>query len=252
MSTLDCYEGFTIEIPPVVDGCVDMRAVSFGRLFSLLSLEHIVTMIRALLLDCRVEVCGTDLSDVSMVVLGMIALIDPFEYRYSVIPILRNDKDAIDTIASGPPGAYFVGRWYCKSERHSYESFDSDVVVDIGSKEMKIRSDKTDWLPKFPGYERTLSNMKEILKNGRPKEDMTTEQIERLHLAWQDSFRILLSEEFSDFIVRDECNSRAVWNTELFLKFVPEEESAFFRQFMQTDCFVSYQENQIKNYISSI
>jgi hypothetical protein len=248
---------------PVV---VDYRTILYcvlDTVFSLLSIDDILTVLSAALLDGQILVIGQSLQEVSHCVLAFQALLKPFDFCGQVIPILPSYPSFLQLLDSPTP---FIIGVPPSPDLAQLTFMESAVFVQLDKRIVSGGS-----LARFPGQDRVKSALGKLPKKQKSETPhpfgfpriFRKYEYQKLYFspATADlvvaAIREPLSQLGSDFVFcffvtqlrPDGSKGVTAFNAELFLAQLPEEDVPFFKALAETQNFELYMSDRIAEYL---
>jgi hypothetical protein len=264
-STPPLFLGHDIEIyfPPNLDSNFPIY-YTLDTLFSLLSIDDIVTLIGAIFLDATVVVIGSSLKDVSHTIIALEFLLQPCQYSGSIVPILPSDPTFLTLLDSPTP---FIVGVAPSPELRRLTFLDTSIFVNL---DRKVLSNSG--FPEFPNHREIVQRIAAILDKEKSKvphpfgyplvfrkcEDhrfsFSPTTVDRIAEVIREPLGQLLSDFVFCFFVTDMSSAAdggriTVFNAELFLAQVGEREKGFFMAFIESQTFQLYIEDKIAEYL---
>lgn len=237
---------------------------SLDTLFSLFSVEIIIKLVSLLLLDSQVLVIGSCLEEVTMTVFALQHIIKPFEFSGQVIPILPNIPDFLTLLESPTP--FIIG--VPPSPRlSSFVFLDTAIFIHLDKREVSMTVEAN-----YPDQKNVIKNLTKLLskekaKVGNPfsfpdiykstlnhKYNFSPETCALILKMIQKPMKRLYSDDVFSFFVTNIDYSRengdvTIFNAELFLASVKDDERPYFKLLMESQTFQMYIENRIWDFL---
>ncbi|XP_078276920.1 DENN domain-containing protein 2D-like isoform X2 [Rhinoraja longicauda] len=150
-----------------------LEHVDFASLFKYLSEEHIIDIFVSLLLERRVIFLAEELSTLSQCIHGVAALLYPFTWQHTYIPVLP--KVMLDTVCSPTPFVVGVQRQFLEELQEM--PIEEGIIVDLHTgKFLKKIGDEKDLLPKklYKELLNTLQNQRKTCQSSEELNDVVT------------------------------------------------------------------------------
>ena len=248
----------------------EIANATFDYLFSNLDIKNIVRFMRALLMEEKVLVVGTDLSAVSLVSFSTLALLSPLSYKGALLPILPDREEFLAYVDTPVPFVFGA----LLSENLAALSISDDVtIINLDKNEVQypdrmphmakvsqMRSDLTEALNSFPKQTINDSYWQERISNGVPITDKRNKKLKHIFLPYQiqvlfDIFNkyietLIGRERLAGCRVRDTTdpdNPAIGFVKEAYMIEVPDEDYAFVSSFVSTQTFQAYLEDSFFN-----
>lgn len=236
---------------------------AFDTLFSVLEVNDILTVFTALLCDAQVVVLGRTLQEISMTVLALDAMLNPFKFSGLVIPILPAEPDYIDFLQSPTP--FLIGvvpnpliqpNTFLKTTL--FVNLDKHVIA------------QHDSYPKIPNHQQVIHQLNTLLNSfvcseeshpyGFPpsftrylnhKYNFGLTQIDQIMETVHRSLSQFYTDMIFCFFVTDTGISEkgvTVFNQELFLSASADSEKAFYSALIDSQTFQMFVEKRIADF----
>jgi hypothetical protein len=236
---------------------------TLDTLFSILSVEDIIRLVIAMILDGQILVIGSSLREVTYTVLALQYLIRPFTFCGPVIPILPATAEFLDLLASPTP--FLVGVAPCP-ELRDVVFLDSSIFVHIDRHLVSASS-----APVYPNYRPVMEQIERILRQeksasphpfGYPmlfrrqtkqKYCFSTITVELIDAAIKHPLSQVCSDFVYCFFVTDVSAAPGgvtVFNSELFLAQVSDDDRPFFAELLDSQTFEMYIETRISEFLA--
>lgn len=195
---------FIIHFPPPTAPIQNLiLCASLDNLFSVLSVPDIVELLTALILDAQVLVIGTSMHEVSMTVYGLYALLTPFNYCGTVMPILPIDDDYLNLLNSPTPYIYGMQN-IAKLRNMSF--LESTYIVNLD----KHKKTASNFYPKYPNFKTVVQKITDILmakkvkieKKSSDSIEMSKNRKEKCKSTTVDTKDIKLSKTTSSTVIK--------------------------------------------------
>lgn len=148
------YGSYPLYFPP----CQNKKCILYSCLdilFNIFSVEQILSILSALLLDFQVVIVGSNLGLVTSCILSLDLLTKPFNFSGSIIPILPVKQNFLELLNSPIP--YLIGSPPSK-DLFNIDYSETSFFVSIDKKFIPLNKS----IPQFPNYQSVL---REIKKN---------------------------------------------------------------------------------------
>lgn len=227
-------------------------------LFSHLSLDHVLCLLCAALLDSQILISGSNIHDVTFCVLALSHMLHPFKFVGSIIPILP--KKMFNLLQS--PSPFIIG--VLSSVFFDDIEFDEKTIfVNIDKNTLKGNNH----LPLFPQFARVSSELRTLLSKTTSKVSnpfmfphyIQLKQsfyfspfiINQIISIIQKPFQNLFSDMSDAFFVTDISNGKesTLFNSDLFIATVPLESFDFFKEFVHCQSFHFYLDKRLYSYL---
>jgi hypothetical protein len=255
-------------IPPRTEAVPDLARCGFDLLFSRLGCEHVVRVIRSILLEQKVLFVSADVGIASLCTLAALPLALPMTFKTALLPFLPDDDDFLAFLDSPVP--------YCFGVLHSARlarcQIGPDVtVVDLDLGKVTYPED-IPHLPRARELRAEINSLINELLRGMalelPKQPDALEEFwskrecpeikKRLKLRFPfdpgDATRILdtVTRFVTEFVkeetlcgcrvrdTTDPANPKVGFIKEVYLIGATPSEADFFEQFVQTQTFVAH------------
>ena len=251
-----------IYFPQVADDSSIMSCV-LDTIFSILSVDHVVSLVGALMLDAQVVVIGSNLHEITSTVLALQLLVKPFRFCGPVIPILPHTETFLRLL--GSPTPFLIGVPACR-ELKDVVFLDTSIFVYLDRKTVAIPEG-----PLYPAKQQVVKKLEELIS----KEKSHTPHpfgfpgIFRQHYNYHYCFTPMtctlitaalhepLNQLFSDFLYGFFVTDRStrdgegvtVFNSELFMAQVEESKRPFFKALIESQNFENFVEDKITEYV---
>ncbi|XP_055510722.1 DENN domain-containing protein 2D-like isoform X2 [Leucoraja erinacea] len=150
-----------------------LEHVDFASLFKYLSEEHIIDIFASMLLERRVIFLAEELSTLSQCIHGVAALLYPFTWQHTYIPVLP--KVMLDIVCSPTPFIVGVQRQFLAELQDM--PIEEGLIVDLHTGEfLKKIGDEKDLLPKklYKELLNTLQNQRKTCQSSEELNDLVT------------------------------------------------------------------------------
>ena len=256
-------DSMSLWIPRQGDLMKDLAMYSFNVLFSCLSIDNVVRVLRAVLLEEKIVFISRDIGLVTAAALSVLPLDQPLTYQNVLLPLLPGDDEFLDFL--GAPSPYCFG--VLENERLS-ELIDEDITV-VYLDENKVKYPETmPHLPKPGALRKHLKKELDDLDAKAPKNpddaefweqrrqrsiETTMQRSRKLKYCFlpEDCERVALI--FSNYVgnfvspvkllgsrardTSDTENPKVGFVKEVYMMGVPPKATAFFEQFVETQTF---------------
>ena len=254
-------KGFELNFPPpsTSDNKLILCA-ALDILFSILSVSDVISLISALLLDAQVLVVGSSLQEVTMTVFALEYLLQPFSYSGIVMPILPTTESYVDLLHTPTPFLFGVTPF---PKLKKIQFMESTYFVNLDKRSVPT----VNFYPPFPDYNNVVYKVLAQLsvKNSKPnpyrftsscspfikniKASLSMEAIEEILTAIHSPFsQHILSDVLTCFFVTDAAAQVTIFNQELFLASVDQNDLPFYEFLMESQTFQDYIEKQLDQF----
>lgn len=235
---------------------------SIDTLFSLLSVRDIINIYSGLILDAQVLVIGSHLQEVTMVIYAFLSLIAPFNFSGTIYPILPANGHTRDLLQLPTPFIFGVTPQH---QLRKISFLESCYMVDLD----KQRVSTTDYFPKFPQSDKVFGNIMSILSNSSHKSDcenpfsfppyfsrilnhknsLMVQEIDAIVMELQVPLSPIISDNLMSFFVTDAAEEITVFNQELFLASIDQNDYKFYEAMMDSQTFQDYVEDKLSTFM---
>ncbi|KAJ3424018.1 denn (aex-3) domain-containing protein [Anaeramoeba flamelloides] len=274
-------------IPNDLESC---RAnFSFKWLFSILSLENILEIIRYTLLEKTIVFLSQSLRVLSCAPFAIFTLISPFKWQGAIMPIIPTSL--ISFIDSPVPVMLGITKWANTDEKFTSDyllvNLDKNKVnffnnsIFYSNKNNRNKKQRKEEFPKLPSYNELFNSIKEVFTKANKKfttflnvKKRGSNAIKILQSSKKSSYFINIKEEkiigelqaiftkyynllftsfrnhtFSDVSSKDTCS---VFLTESFLESIIPKDKPFMEELLKTQSFHQFSNTQLEKIQKSL
>ncbi|OHS92981.1 hypothetical protein TRFO_12173 [Tritrichomonas foetus] len=244
---------------PPIENLECLLWLSLDTLFSILSIELIMKLITSLILDAQVLIIGSSLQEVSMTVLALQHLIRPFRFCGPVVPVLPNVPDFFNILMSPTP--FLIGVAPCE-ELSSLVFLDTAIIIYLEKKPAPFPCSAI-----FPDDITVMSNITKILSKEKSRTshpfsfpsifkkflnhryEFSPDTSTRILNAIHEPLNVLFTDEIYGYFVTNvnesDGDTVTIFNTELFLANVKNEDKLFYQNLVESQNFQLFIEKKI-------
>ena len=250
-------------ITPPDHSITEIANCSYDYLFSYFNFKDIVRIFRALMLEERVLVVGSDLSAVSLIAFSTLPLLSPLSYKGAILPILPDREEFLDYLDSPVPFVFGALNTDCLSK---YDISSDITIINTDSKKV----DYPDRMPHMANAEEMRQNLNFILQTfvkepvdqnywdkraaaGIPLEVKMKYKLKFILMPYQTKGLFDIFHDYIDKLVSHDrlagCRVRDMTNPdnpsvgfvkEAYMISVPDEDYSFIESFVSTQTFQAY------------
>lgn len=235
---------------------------SIDTLFSLLPVRDIISIYSGLILDAQVLVIGSHLQEVSMVIYAFLSLIAPFNFSGTIYPILPANSHTFDLIQLPTPFIFGISP---QPQLKKITFLESCYMVDLD----KQRVSTSEFFPKFPNTDKVLGNIMSILSNSKHKNEgenpfcfptyftktlnhknsLMMQEIDSILMELREPLNSVLTDTVMSFFVTDAAEGITIFNQELFLASIEQNDAKYFEALMDSQTFQDYIEEKLSAFM---
>ncbi|EAY14089.1 hypothetical protein TVAG_351370 [Trichomonas vaginalis G3] len=256
---LQLAPNFAISIPK--EQCEFLNCAIFDTFFSSLTIENIISLVTALLLDRQIVVFGSNFQQVSLVVLSLLQLIHPVNYVGTAIPALPNSSNYLTLLEAPTP--FIIGCKTC-DQLTNIEFDETAVFVNMDARQIEFVTP----LPNYPSSESILRKLKRLVSNSarsklhslsfpffyrsslRQNLVFSKSTVSEISNIFRKPLSCLYTEEVYPYFISD-INQQHVtteFNKEIFLSMREPEERTFFEELFNSQSFNTYIQDVLSKY----
>lgn len=239
-----------------------LRALSYDTLFSLLSVEDIVTLFIGLITDRQIFIFGSLLQEVSMCIIALNELLTKVHYTGSMIPVLPSKEKYIHLLEAPTP--YLIGA-YGAEQLTTIEFDETAIFVNLDSRKIEVSVK----LPAYPNQKKVIKKLKKLLNvtlYSKPDQyafpsffksklnhsvNFSTAAIEEVNKILANQLSNVLTEEIYGFFMTnlDSHEERTTeFNKGVFLTILPDEQKEFYTLLFESMTFTCYLQDLLLKY----
>ena len=153
--------------------------INLQKIFVEFSIKDIINIYNCIFLESRILFFSKNIEYLNNFIYGLLALLYPFQYQYQIVTILP--KINFEIIESPTPFIAGINQSFYEQffDFHKFILEDSILIVDIDSKIVQMKNEKTK-LPEFPSkYKKNLEKKLQEIKNKYLKRFITDPKSEK-------------------------------------------------------------------------
>jgi hypothetical protein len=266
---LSSYSCYPLELPSSDDSVLAELWLSSDTLFSVLSPHEVIVAFAALLVDAQVLVVGSSLLEVSMTVMGLVALLQPMSFTGTFVPMLPDTPDYMAMLQTPTP--FVIG---CPATREvrkfAFPEGQSGLIIHLDNHAIMGRVSVYGNLPAYPnaaaveaeivgylaGQERTavpnpFGFPPELRKRLGHKYFFSEEGSIGVRAILQRPLANVFSDMLTCFFVTDvsaDDSGVMIFNSQLFAASVDPVDAEFWAALTESQSFRVYVEKMIHEY----
>lgn len=239
-----------------------LRALSYDTLFSLLSIEDIVTLFTGLITDRQIFIFGSLLQEVSMCIIALNELITKVHYTGSLIPVLPSKDQYIHILEAPTP--FLIGA-YGAEQLTTIEFDETAIFVNLDSRKIEVSVK----LPTYPNQKKVIKKIKKLLtvtlyskpdqyafpsffrSKLRQSVNFSTAAIEEVNKILANQLSSVLTEEIYGFFMTnlDSHEERTTeFNKDIFMTILPDDQKEFYTLLFESQTFTCYLQDLLLKY----